>query len=377
MKIINIMQCTNLGGMEQSALRLMIGLQEQGHLCEVISLNKVGPLGPLLAQQGIPFTGLSYQGKGGWRSFPKLWRTLRTVKADALIMTGHNLLAMLALGNLCREKRLLAIHFHHTGVKQPWQWRMIYRVALRRFRAITFPSEFVRKEAEALYPQINSVSHLVRNPIVIPKLTTLEDKLEARISLSLPDGVPIIGNAGWLIPRKRFDVFLRVAAKVVKVVPNAIFLIAGDGEDRSRLESLAVQLEIGDRVKWLGWQQNLRTFFQSIDVFLFNSDWDAMGLSPLEAMSYGVPLVASVQQGGLKEIVTNDEYGYLISSHDVDALANMIIFYLQNPQDAKRVALLGRERVRSVSSTDKLTEQVLTLLNAENGKKTYVFTKND
>ena len=368
MKIVNIMQGTNLGGMEQASLRLMIGLQELGHSCAVISLNPVGALGPLMEEHGIPATGLSYQGKGGWCSFPALWRTLRAVEADALIMTGHHLLTMLALGNLCRGKRLLAVHFHHTGVKPPWQWRLIYRVACCRFQAITFPSDFVRNEAEALYPPLKTLSHLVRNSLSIPQLPTIEDREKARTSLGLSHDVPIIGNAGWLIPRKRFDVFLHVAEKVLQVVPDALFLIAGDGEERSRLESLAEQLKISERVKWLGWQQNLTSYFQSLDVMLFNSDWDAMGLSPLEAMSCGVPLVASVQHGGLQEIVINDEYGYLISSHDVDALAAKVIFYLLNPQEARRIALAGRERVKSVSSPAKLTEQVESLLSAANRK---------
>jgi glycosyltransferase involved in cell wall biosynthesis len=179
--------------------------------------------------------------------------------------------------------------------------------------------------------------------------------------------VPIIGNAGWLIPRKRFDVFLQVAAKVLLSLPEALFLIAGDGEERARLEALADQLQIRERVKWLGWQQDLTPFFHSLDVMLFNSDWDAMGLSPLEAMGYGVPLVASVLQGGLKEIITSDEYGYLIATHDVDALAARIVFLLQNPHEARRVALAGRERMTQVSSPSELTAQVEALLFGSTG----------
>lgn len=356
------MQGTNLGGMEQASLRLMIGLKEQGHSCEVISLNPVGGLGPLLEKQGIPATGLPYLGKGGWRSFPIMWRALRAVKADALIMTGHHLLAMLALGELCRGRRLLAIHFHHTGVKPPWQWRLIYRIACSRFQAITFPSDFVRSEAEELYPPIKSLSHLVRNPLSIPQLPTAEDRERARRSLGLPLGVPIIGNAGWLIPRKRFDVFLNVAAKVMQAVPDALFLIAGDGEERARLEALARELNVADRVKWLGWQRNLTPFYQSLDIILFNSDWDAMGLAPLEAMSYGVPLVASVQQGGLKEIISKEEYGFLIPTHDVAALADKIIYFLQNPHKARSVALAGRQRVEDVSNPEEHVKKIESLL---------------
>lgn len=362
MKIINIMQCTELGGMEHASLRLMIGLKAEGHCCEVISLNPVGSLGPLMQEHGIPVLGLPYLGKGGWRSFPKIWHALHSVKADALIMTGHHLLAMLALGALCQGRRLLAIHFHHTGVKPPWQWRLIYRVACCRFQAITFPSDFVRHEAETLFPPLKALSRTVRNPLTIPELPAVEARAQARRVLGLPPEAKVVGNAGWLIPRKRFDVFLRVAQKVVQEVPDALFLIAGDGEERAQLEALARELAIDDRVKWLGWQKDLTPFFQCLDVMLFNSDWDAMGLAPLEAMSYGVPLVASVQQGGLKEIVTGDEYGFLLPTHDVDALAKKTVFFLHNPEEARRIALAGRKRLAEVSNVEQLVAETLLLL---------------
>ena len=362
MKILNIMQCTNLGGMEQASLRLMVSLQERGHSCEVISLNPIGKLGPLLNENCISAMGLTQLGKGGWRSFLALRRALQAAKADTLIMTGHHLLTMLALGDLCRGKRLLAIHFHHAGVKPAWQWRLIYRIACKRFQAITFPSDFVQNEAETLYPPIKSISHLARNPLATPPIPSAEDRVRARALLGLPLATPIIGNAGWLIPRKRFDVFLHVAEKVLQELPEALFLVAGDGEERSRLEALAGQLKINDRVKWLGWQQDLTPFYLSLDVLLFNSDWDAMGLSPLEAMGYGVPLVASVQHGGLKEIITWSEYGYLIPNHDIDDLAAKIVFYLQNPREMRGVGLAGRDRVAQVSSPSEHAALVEALL---------------
>lgn len=362
MKVINVMQGTNLGGMEQASLRLMLGLKERGHCTEVLSLNPIGTLGPLLDAHGIAAKGFPYLGKGGWRSFLLLKKELRGVQADALIMTGHHLLSMIAMGDLCAGRRVLAIHFHHSGVKPNWQWRLIYKLACKRFRAITFPSDYVRKEAETLYPPVKRMSHTVRNPLSIPPLPVAGDRSKARIFFGIPEDAIVVGNAGWLIPRKRFDVFLQVAQRVAEEVPNALFLIAGDGEEKSRLDSLAEQLNIAGRVKWLGWQKDLTPFFQCLDVMLFNSDWDAMGLSPLEAMSYGVPLVASVQQGGLKEIVSNDEYGYLISTHDIDALAAKVIYLLQNPDKARSVALAGRQRVEDVSNPEDHVKKIESLL---------------
>ena len=362
MKILNIMQGTNLGGMEQASLRLMLGLKDLGHSLEVLSLNPIGGLGHLLEKNGIPANGLPYRGKGGWRSFFLLKQTLNEIQADALIMTGSHLLTMIALGDLCTGRRVLAQHFHHTGVKPDWQWRLIYRIACSRFQTITFPSDFVRLEAEAIYPPIKCLTHTVRNPMTIQPLQSLEERLNARRALGLPENALIVGNAGWLIPRKRFDVFLRVAQKVAQKVPNAFFLIAGDGEERLRLAALAKELNITDRVKWLGWQKDLLNFYKSLDVLLFNSDWDAMGLTPLEALIFGVPLVASVKQGGLKEIINNETYGFLISMHDIDVLSDKVIHLLKHPSEAIKIALEGRKRVEDVSNTEQIVNQMVSLI---------------
>jgi glycosyltransferase involved in cell wall biosynthesis len=348
--------------MEQASLRLMVGLQELGHSCAVISLNPIGGLGSLLDEHHIPATGLTYDGRGGWRSCLLVRRTLRSVQADSLLMTGHNLCAMLALGDLCHGRRVLAIHFHHKGVKPPWQWRLIYRIACKRFQAITFPSDFVRHEAEKIYPPITSLSRTVRNPLPICPLPTAEVRRDAKVALELPPDARVIGNAGWLIPRKRFDVFLRTARLILREVPDAYFLIAGDGDERANLERLARELNIAARVKWLGWEMDMPRFYRCLDVMLFNSDWDAMGLAPLEAMSYGVPLVASVQHGGLQEILSRHEYGFLIPTHDIEALAERTVYVLQNPDEAREVALMGRERVAQVSNTARIAAEVESLL---------------
>ena len=141
MRIFALIQCANLGGMEQSTVLLLDEFKKMGHEVELLSLNAMGSLGPVLAQHGIPGSGLGYQGKWGWRSFLSLRRALRARQADALVMVGHNLMAMLALGNFCRDRRVLSLHFHHQGVMPNWAWRLIYRVAMWRFRCIIYPSQ--------------------------------------------------------------------------------------------------------------------------------------------------------------------------------------------------------------------------------------------
>lgn len=360
MRILNIIQCTNLGGMEQASLRLMQGLNERGHSCKVLSLNRLGGLGPLLEETGIPAEGLEYRGRGGWMSLPVLRKSLRESSADALMMTGHNLLAMQVLGDLARGHRLLAMHYHHKGVKPAWQWRLVYETALRKFSAITFPSDFIRNEALAICPSIAAISHTVRNPLPIPEAPTPEQKREAKIELGLPADIKVVGNAGWLIERKRFDIFLRVAQQVVADQQEVLFVIAGDGEERKRLEALAENLGLSDKILWLGWQQNLSLFYRSLDVLLFNSDWDALGNTPLEAMSWGAPVVASVRNGGLSEVITGTEHGFLFKEHDIEAMADAICSILNGHRNS--AGLNGRMRVAELCDTEKISRITENLL---------------
>ena len=340
--------------MEQASLRLMEGLQARGHELQLLSLNPIGKLGSLLKAARIPHEGLPYAGRGGWRTMPGLRRKLQGNDADALIMTGHHLLAMTTLGDFAKARRILAIHFHHAGVKSDWQWRLIYRQACARFQAITFPSDFIRREAEHIYPPVAGLAHTLRLPLKMPPLPATEQKQAARRTLGLPVAGPIIGNAGWLIPRKRFDVFLRTAAVIAARCPEAHFVIAGDGAERSRLEALAAGLNLTGRLTWTGWLQNMETFYHSLDVLLFNSDWDAMGLTPLEAMSYGVPVVASVVNGGLQEILSSPDWGFLLEQHEPETLAAAVGHLLQNPAAAEKISAAGRECVRLISNPEAI-----------------------
>jgi glycosyltransferase involved in cell wall biosynthesis len=361
MRILNLIQCTNLGGMEQSTVRLMRALMKRGHECRLISLHPLGALAPLLKEAGIPALGLSYRGTAGWRSFHEIRGCLRAESADALIVTGHNLLAFLSLGRLCEGRRLLAIHFHHKGTKPRWQWRFIYGLARSRFDAITFPSDFVRVEAEELAPGIRGMARTVRNPVEVPNIEERASRHALKRRLGLAADVPLIGNAGWLIPRKRFDVFLQTAAHVLRAEPRARFVIAGDGERRAALQHLAERLGVAQSIHWLGWQLNLREFYAGIDVLLFNSDGDAYPSTPIEAMSHGRPVVASAQNSGLKEVITSDRFGILYETHNPKLLASSVLAAL-GPEGLE-MGLRARERVAWLGKPDEIARQVEQLLN--------------
>ena len=343
-KILHILQCTNLGGMERCTLEMMSALRGLDCDNRLVSLNPLGGLGKLLAERSFAASGLSYRRPAGIPSIPSMAREFRRgCMVDGIVMSGHNMAAFAALAGMECKRRVLYVHFHHTGVKSRWQWQLVYATAMRIFPRIAFCSDFIRTEAEEIYPPLRKISVTHRNSYPLPPVPHEREKQAARRALGLPEDALLVGNAGWLIERKRWDVFLRTAAKIAEQVKNVIFLISGDGPLRQELVAQAKGLGLEDRVRWLGWQEDLTSFYLSLDLLLFNSDWDAAPRTPLEAGSYLIPVVASVLNGGVNEVISSDEVGYLLNRHDEDWLAEKAIRLLGDASLRHRMGAACRQ----------------------------------
>ncbi len=172
----------------------------------------------------------------------------------------------------------------------------------------------------------------------------------------------MVGNAGWFIRRKRFNVFLNVAAQVAQRESRSVFAIAGGGEEEPQLRKLAEELGIGEKVRWLGWLDDLSGFRDSLDVLLFNSDWDALGLTPHESVARGVPLVTSVVNGVLREVLDDETGSRVLEDHNVDELAHQILAMRHDPPHARASAERCREHLLRLTNPATIAEAYFELL---------------
>jgi glycosyltransferase involved in cell wall biosynthesis len=348
--------------MEQASLRLMQAMKHSVTDIKVLSLHPVGGLGTLLDTAGIPTQGLNYWGPAGVGVIPQMFPILRQQKTSNIVMTGPHVAAMMAMKAAGVRGSYLAVHFHHTGVKPRWVWCLIYRLALDRFNWITFPSDFVRDEACEILPTLRDRSLTIRLPQSRPADISTDQRRKARIRFGIPENAFVIGNAGWLIRRKRFDVFLEVAARITTIFPDAKFIIAGGGEEEQALKSLAKSLGIDGNVIWLGWQQDLTDFWSVIDVLLFNADWDALPVTPQEAVCRGIPIVASLIHGGLREVFDDALAERILGSHDIDELVSQILAVRNDPDGSSRAAQVSRDHYLHLSDPSVIAAQHLDLL---------------
>ncbi len=231
-----------------------------------------------------------------------------------------------------------------------WFWKIFYTFAKKSCSGIRFISRYIFEEVALLFKCDEGV---VCFPNIFRAPPERIDSTLARRELGIPKEAFVIGNAGWLIPRKAFDIFLQTAARVKNQIPEAIFVIAGDGPERGYLEKLAEELELTSQVLFIGWQKDLAPFYSALDLLLFNTNFDALGRTPVEALCYGIPVVASVTHGGLSEFIRHGQDGFLLDHHDPRALADEIIKLYSNPTYRNSMAKSGQDRVLALGSPEQ------------------------
>lgn len=362
-KVLHVMQCTNLGGMEQSAYLLMEGMKKEGFEIQVISLHPLGPGKSVLEALGIPAIGFPYRGKFGLLSHHMIHTEIINQNPDMVIVTGPSVSSCLAVLALKDIPKVLCSHYHHgSSILSRLKWRLFYEIFARDYDVVTYLTEFISKEANQIYPKLFSKSEVVPAPITDVSLPTLAEKKAARHRLGIPENALVLGNAGWLIKRKRFDILLRVAALLKSNIPDLHVVIAGEGNQKSYLLELASSLNLDTSIHWLGWEEDLSDFYVSLDLLLFNSEADALGRTPLEAMAYGIPVVASVLYGGLVETISNGQNGYLLDEHNVTELSKRCALLLTNREFAKDLGLKGRKTVEEKHSETQYVSRYLDIL---------------
>ena len=142
-------------------------------------------------------------------------------------------------------------------------------------------------------------------------------------------------------PVKRVMDVLAVFERVSRVVQSRLIMI-GDGPDRSRAEAFCRDRRLRDRVFFLGNVPNLEEVVGASDLFLLPSDAESFGMAALEAMASEVPVIAT-NAGGLPELVTSGESGYLFPVGDIDGMAAQAIEILSNRDLQDRLGRNGRE----------------------------------
>jgi glycosyltransferase involved in cell wall biosynthesis len=216
------------------------------------------------------------------------------------------------------------------------------RHAVKEADAVVVPSEFTRSRMV----EVNGAR--AERTAVIPHGLDLDGPL--------PNEVPRATRAGRLIlsvtrlnradAYKGIDEMIRAMPRVVERCPEAEYVVAGDGNDRPRLEELARQQGLGERVRFVGelQKEELRRVYAAADVFALPSRKEGFGIVFLEAMYSGLPVVAT-RAGGTVDVVEHGKTGILVPPESPAQLASAVSGLLLLPDERARMGAAGRQRV--------------------------------
>jgi glycosyltransferase involved in cell wall biosynthesis len=187
-----------------------------------------------------------------------------------------------------------------------------------------------------------------------------------RDRFGLGDAV-VVGFTGNLIPRKGVDTLVRAAAEVLRRHEDVIFVVlgrvpVGSPEDYgARYRALAAELGVADRVRFLGFVDDVRSAVADWDVLALPSTQEPFGRSIIEAMALDTAVVAS-RVGGIPEIIEDGTHGFLVEPGDVAELAARIGALVESPELRGRLARAGRKRIEANFDVTKLTARIQSLL---------------
>jgi glycosyltransferase involved in cell wall biosynthesis len=176
--------------------------------------------------------------------------------------------------------------------------------------------------------------------------------------LWLPHHAPLVGNVAALVPHKGQRHLVEAAQLVVRQVPDARFVIAGEGELRPALERQIKDHHLEKHVLLAGFRPDVLSLHKAFDVFAMSSVTEGLGSSLLDAMACGKPVVATAA-GGIPEIVVDDETGVLVPPRDHEAMATAIVRLLKDDGLRRRMGAAGLARVRKRFSAERMVQETV------------------
>ena len=345
-----------LGGAEIGALELGRRLTARGHTVSVATpqLDPAWPLhevmdgGVDVHRYPVPVAG----GRGrtanivvaSFRHLGPIWRRLRPD-----VINQHYLLPTGVAGQWWARRlgiptvtTLIGMDVYDPHYRPGPPWRALMRRAIRGAHGVTCISSFVRDVVQREYPPAPGVPCTVL-PYGVDVKAFHPGPAAAGSRFRAAPGDRVVLTVQRLYPRKGVATFLEAAALVARDVPEARFVVVGDGPERAALERRAAELGVGARVTFTGAIPNaeLPDAYAAADVFAFHTLHEGLGIVLLEALASGCPVVTTAA-GGTLDIVRDGQTGLIVPPADAPAFARAVTRVLREP--ALSAALRARAR---------------------------------
>ncbi len=363
-----------VGGAETLLVNLISGLDRERISPELVCLKELGPLGEVLACK-IPTRHSMIHSKRDLTILYRLAQHFRRREIDAVITVGAgDKMFWGRLAAKCAGVPVICSALHSTG----WpdgvgRMNRMLTGFTDSFIAVAeshgqFLIDFERFPASKVT--------IIRNGLDAPRFVpnpTVRDAV--RLELGIDVNVPLVGIVAALRPEKNHELFLEIASRTRNVLPEAHFVIIGEGPERTRIEAIIEDRQLESTVHLLGNRNDTPRLLAALDTFLLTSHNEANPVSILEALACGVPVV-STNVGSIAETVQNGITGYTVEAGNAEQATQRVLQLLADTEQAETLGRHGRELVQRTGSLEAMVDGYQELIESIYAKKRLPIDRN-
>ncbi len=369
----------SIGGISNSLINLSTGLKKNGHLITIVAPESSSQTCKKNTLKGIAlnfFPSLESPWNPRLRIgsplSPRLFSKIKRIAPDILHFHTPFLIGASAIV-LGKSLRKPVVGTFHSYFMQPeylkaagfnvqtnsltnflWKYAAFF---YNQCDAIIAPSESVKKDLKKY--GIKKPIYIISNPINASQFRIVGTKQLKALKTKLKLSQKVVLYVGRFSYEKSLDILLKSFSKVAKKIGNVSLLLIGDGQIKSELKALAKDLKIKDKVIFAGpiAQETLLSsgYFQLADVFVTASGSETQGITLIEAMYFGLPLVG-VAKKGTSDMIKN--VGLLSRPHNINALAKNILRVLTNKALYRQLSMASRNTFTQKHAAQKIIKQV-------------------
>jgi len=250
--------------------------------------------------------------------------------------------------------------FHEfSGRISRWLYRALERAAAHWCHSIVSVNNEDREEALRLGIGKHGQVITIENGVNQERFDQSADSSLVRRELGIDSSGYLVGFIGRLSAQKNPATFLRAAKSISTRIPDAHFVLAGEGPDMERMQQLARDLSVPN-VHFLGFRRDIPEILAAMDLFVLTSRWEGLPISVLEAMAAGKSIVATNIKG-TRELLVDRKSGLLVPAGDPTATACAIAEMYQSPDLARCCAKNASEKAANCYTENRMQKRILRL----------------
>jgi glycosyltransferase involved in cell wall biosynthesis len=361
----------HIGGAERQAQQLASRLLQNGVTVHVLTRRLPG-LVPYEEIDGIPIHRVTTIGRGALASLSYTASALMWLfrhRSDLDVLHCYQPFSPMTIGLTAKALWDKPIIVKLTTSGSHGNLREIQRMPLTqmRKRMMQRVDRFVAISAEMM-AELRAWDIPAERIVQIPNGVdtngfappTLKDKQRAREVLGLANTVQVTVYAGRLTAKKRVDILLQAWKFVCRLHTSARLLLVGDGPERTALQALAGELDLGQSVTFCGAQPEVLPYLHAADLFVLPSVSEGLSNALLEAMAAGLSCIAS-NIGGNVDLIADEENGVLFEPGNIKQLTDMLLRLSRNEAEREEFGRRARETVEANYSMDRVAEKYMEL----------------